>query len=306
MDQMLQSAGFASIGNLLDLPEEDQQVLPQTQLQQEKNLQMSSLISIQKSNSQPKVHASGLANPHSMMQPKTHQPTLTPSQLMLNSLPQSQTLPTDLSQPHSEALYQAHSSWMNMLPSTSGSSTTPVDKTILPQLQNVVSTVNLGCKLDLKKIAMHARNAEYNPRRIAAVIMRIREPRTTALIFGTGKLVCTGAKSEDASRLAARKHARIIQKLGFHAKFVDFKIQNMVASFDVGFAIRLEGLALTHGQFASYEPELFPGLIYRMVKPKIVVLIFVSGKVVIIGAKKRPEIYEAFNSIHPLLKSFKK
>lgn len=91
--------------------------------------------------------------------------------------------------------------------------------------RNIVSTVNLNCKLDLKKIALHARNAEYNPKRFAAVIMRIREPRTTALIFSSGKMVCTGAKSEEDSRLAARKYARIIQKLGFPAKFLDFKIQ---------------------------------------------------------------------------------
>ena len=64
---------------------------------------------------------------------------------------------------------------------------------------------------------MHARNAEYNPKRFAAVIMRIREPRTTALIFNSGKLVCTGAKSEEDSRLAVRKYARIVQKLGFQA-----------------------------------------------------------------------------------------
>lgn len=172
--------------------------------------------------------------------------------------------------------------------------------------RNIVSTVNLSCKLDLKKIALHARNAEYNPKRFAAVIMRIREPRTTALIFSSGKMVCTGAKSEDDSRLAARKYARIIQKLGFPAKFLDFKIQNMVGSCDVKFPIRLEGLVLTHSSFSSYEPELFPGLIYRMVKPRIVLLIFVSGKVVLTGAKIRQEIYEAFDNIYPILKSFKK
>ncbi|XP_074517743.1 TATA box-binding protein-like 2 isoform X2 [Sebastes fasciatus] len=152
---------------------------------------------------------------------------------------------------------------------------------IIPQLQNIVSTVNLGCPLDLKFIALQARNAEYNPKRFAAVIMRIREPRTTALIFSSGKMVCTGAKSEEQSRLAARKYARVVQKLGFAARFMDFKIQNMVASCDVCFPIRLEGLVLTHQQFSSYEPELFPGLIYRMVKPRIVLLIFVSGKVVL-------------------------
>uniref|UniRef100_A0A8C2NME0 TATA-box-binding protein n=1 Tax=Capra hircus TaxID=9925 RepID=A0A8C2NME0_CAPHI len=174
------------------------------------------------------------------------------------------------------------------------------------QQQNIVSTVNLGCKLDLKTIALRARNAEYNPKRFAAVIMRIREPRTTALIFSSGKMVCTGAKSEEQSRLAARKYARVVQKLGFPAKFLDFKIQNMVGSCDVKFPIRLEGLVLTHQQFSSYEPELFPGLIYRMIKPRIVLLIFVSGKVVLTGAKVRAEIYEAFENIYPILKGFRK
>ncbi|XP_006894397.1 PREDICTED: TATA box-binding protein-like protein 2 [Elephantulus edwardii] len=185
---------------------------------------------------------------------------------------------------------------------------TPVSECsgIVPQLQNIVSTVNLACKLDLKKIALHAKNAEYNPKRFAAVIMRIREPRTTALIFSSGKMVCTGAKSEEQSRLAARKYARVVQKLGFPARFLDFKIQNMVGSCDVRFPISLEGLLLTHQQFSSYEPELFPGLIYRMVKPRIVLLIFVSGKVVLTGAKERSEIYEAFENIYPILKGFKK
>lgn len=132
--------------------------------------------------------------------------------------------------------------------------------------------------------------------------MRIRDPKTTALIFASGKMVVTGAKSEDDSRLASRKYARIVQKLGFDAKFSEFKIQNIVGSCDVKFPIRLEGLAYSHGQFSSYEPEvscplstsrvaftqflqLFPGLIYRMLKPKVVLLIFVSGKIVLTGAK---------------------
>jgi transcription initiation factor TFIID TATA-box-binding protein len=177
---------------------------------------------------------------------------------------------------------------------------------ITPTLQNIVATVNLDCRLDLKTIALHARNAEYNPKRFAAVIMRIRDPKTTALIFASGKMVVTGAKSEDDSKLASRKYARIIQKLGFNAKFTDFKIQNIVGSCDIKFPIRLEGLASRHHNFSSYEPELFPGLIYRMLKPKIVLLIFVSGKIVLTGAKVREEIYQAFEMIYPVLQDFKK
>ncbi|KAK0258288.1 TATA-binding protein (TBP) [Friedmanniomyces endolithicus] len=214
---------------------------------------------------------------------------------------------------------------------------------IIPTLQNIVATVNLDCRLDLKTIALHARNAEYNPKRFAAVIMRIREPKTTALIFASGKMVVTGAKSEDDSKLASRKYARIIQKLGFNAKFTDFKIQkyacvlcthhrptrtdldrSIVGSCDIKFPIRLEGLASRHHMFSSYEPELFPGLIYRMMKPKIVLLIFVSvsferhgrcktslltsskGKIVLTGAKVREEIYQAFELIYPVLSDFRK
>jgi len=153
--------------------------------------------------------------------------------------------------------------------------------------------------------------------------MRIREPKTTALVFASGKMVVTGAKSEDDSKLASRKYARIIQKLGFNAKFSDFKIQNIVGSCDIKFPIRyvlgavttmstwltvysLEGLASHHHTFSSYEPELFPGLIYRMMKPKIVLLIFVSGKIVLTGAKVREEIYQAFELIYPVLSDFRK
>ncbi|KAF2069257.1 hypothetical protein CYY_009427 [Polysphondylium violaceum] len=197
---------------------------------------------------------------------------------------------------------------------TTGNSSTPAQNVdiskhpsgIIPTLQNIVSTVNMATELDLKAIALGARNAEYNPKRFAAVIMRIREPKTTALIFKSGKMVCTGAKSEEASRLAARKYARIIQKLDFPAKFTDFKIQNIVGSCDVKFPIKLEGLHNSHTAFTNYEPEIFPGLIYKMIQPKVVLLIFVSGKIVLTGAKVREEIYDAFEQIYPVLTAFRK
>lgn len=167
--------------------------------------------------------------------------------------------------------------------------------------RNIVSTVNLRCPLKLKTIALHARNAEYNPRRFAAVVMRLREPKTTALVFASGKMVCTGAKNEEASRTASRKYARIIQKLGFPVSFSSFTIQNIVGSSDVGFPIDLELIANKHNAYCSYEPEVFPGLVYRMMDPKIVLLIFVSGKLVLTGAKKKSDIDTAFKKIYPVL-----
>jgi len=131
--------------------------------------------------------------------------------------------------------------------------------------------------------------------------MRIREPRCTALIFRSGKLVCTGARNDYDANLGTRKFARILQKLNYPVKFMEFKIQNLVATVDLRFPIRLENLNQMHGQFSSYEPELFPGLIYRMVKPRVVLLIFVNGKIVFTGAKSKPEISE---SLEKYLSSF--
>ncbi|XP_076176974.1 TATA binding protein [Ptiloglossa arizonensis] len=307
MDQMLPSPGFSipSIGTPLHQPEEDQQILPNA-LQQQQQQQQQQQYQLQQLHTMSPNMQSGMlmiGTPQKTMHAYATAPTFaTPQSLMQPQTPQNMMSPLVQNNNHIAPSSIGPSTPGPMTPMTPASA----DPGILPQLQNIVSTVNLNCKLDLKKIALHARNAEYNPKRFAAVIMRIREPRTTALIFSSGKMVCTGAKSEEDSRLAARKYARIIQKLGFPAKFLDFKIQNMVGSCDVKFPIRLEGLVLTHGQFSSYEPELFPGLIYRMVKPRIVLLIFVSGKVVLTGAKVRQEIYEAFDNIYPILKSFKK
>ncbi|KAH9934967.1 uncharacterized protein B0H18DRAFT_979211 [Fomitopsis serialis] len=206
----------------------------------------------------------------------TVSPYQTQQQQPSSSYPQSQTQAQ--SQPQSSSSSQTAVATQPAPlagPSTPGPQHITAVEGIVPTLQNIVATVNLDCRLDLKTIALHARNAEYNPKRFAAVIMRIRDPKTTALIFASGKMVVTGAKSEDDSRLASRKYARIVQKLGFDAKFSEFKIQNIVGSCDVN-----------HGQFSSYEPEVIvPGLIYRMIKPKVVLLIFVSGKIVLTGAK---------------------
>ena len=114
-------------------------------------------------------------------------------------------------------------------------------------------------RLDLKTIALHARNAEYNPKRFAAAIMRIREPKSTALIFASGKMIVTGVKCEPDARLAARKYARVLQKLGYNARFCNFSIHNVVASVDVGFPIHISQMQAVHHAFSSYEPGRWHG-----------------------------------------------
>ncbi|XP_029709094.2 TBP-related factor [Aedes albopictus] len=173
-------------------------------------------------------------------------------------------------------------------------------------VRNCVATVGLGCELNLQAINFRLRNSEYNPARFHGVVMRIREPRCTALVFRSGKIVCTGARNEAGAYLAARKFARIVQKLGYNVRFLEFKVQNLVATVDLRFPIRLENLNQVHGQFSSYEPELFPGLIYRMVKPRVVLLIFVNGKIVFTGAKSEREVSDSLENIYPILQSFRK
>jgi len=159
----------------------------------------------------------------------------------------------------------------------------------------------------LKQIALRCRNTEFNPRRFAAVIMRLREPRATALVFASGKLVITGTKSSHNSSLATKKIAYILERVGFQpASYINFKVQNIVGTVDVGFPVRLEGIAFAHPTFSSYEPELFPGLIYRLVQPKVVLLIFVSGKVVITGAKTEDQLVEGLKKVFPILLEFRK
>jgi len=176
-----------------------------------------------------------------------------------------------------------------------------------PLIHNVVATANLGVSLDLKKIALTARNAEYNPRRFAAVVMRIREPKSTALVFKSGKLVVTGTKSEKDAKHAARKFGRIIMKVGYpDAKFKEFHVENLVSTFAVPFPIHIEQLYrdLPPERHSQYEPEVFPGLIYKA--PTGTLLIFVSGKCVMIGMKTQDDIDKAFLDIIPRLDSHRK
>jgi len=131
-------------------------------------------------------------------------------------------------------------------------------------------------------------------------VIRLRDPKTTALVFNTGKLVVTGAKSEYECKTAARTFAKMVRKCGYDVNFKEFKIQNIVGVADVNFPIRLEALQIQHKKFCQYEPEVFPGAIYKLMQPKVVMLIFVSGRIVIIGAKNKNDTKKAFDFIYPV------
>ncbi|KAK0637029.1 hypothetical protein B0T17DRAFT_479348, partial [Bombardia bombarda] len=166
---------------------------------------------------------------------------------------------------------------------------------------NIIATVNLDCRIDLKLLSKHARNIEYNPKRFGAAVVRVRDPRTTALIWANGKMTLTGAKTVELAHYAARKHARIIQKMGFNTKFKDFKVVNVVGTATLPFGIRLEGLVANYHNFAFYEPELFPGLVFRSITPKCTFLVFYNGKIVLTGAATVDDLYDAWQRFYPIL-----
>ena len=171
-----------------------------------------------------------------------------------------------------------------------------------PIIQNIVCTANVGSTLYLPGLARVLHGSEYNAKRFSAVTFRLREPKTTALFFGSGKIVCTGAKNKNDARLALMKYVRIIRKrMHLDVNIFDFDIQNMVASANVGFPISLEKVCIHYRKESSYEPELFPGLIFRMTHRTVVFLIFLSGRIVITGAKDPSQIKSAFNTIVPIL-----
>jgi len=161
------------------------------------------------------------------------------------------------------------------------------------QIQNVVSTFYLGRpKLNLKDISSRCKYAEYNPHKFAAATLRIYYPRTTALIFGSGNLVCTGAKTVEESLFACRNGVNILQKSGLNVSLLNFKTQLVVGTAGTHDSpIDLVRMRSEYGPHVRYEPDLFPGLVYRLPSPKIVFLLFRSGRVVVTGAKTERELW---------------
>jgi len=169
------------------------------------------------------------------------------------------------------------------------------------QIQNVVAVASLEQKIDLLAIMKVFRNAEYRPRRFPGLVFKLKRPKTTTLIFSSGKMVCTGAKSEKMAYGAVRKVVQELKKAGIIILGEPrITIVNMVASADIGDEVDLEAAADILDNI-MYEPEQFPGAIYRMKEPKVVILIFASGKLVITGAKREEQVHEAADKIRTIL-----
>jgi len=168
-------------------------------------------------------------------------------------------------------------------------------------LENVVASASVDQKIDLIEITKKFPDTEYNPEQFPGLVFRLTKPKTATLIFRTGKMVCTGAKSEEMAIKAVNTVVQMLRKSKIKIKKdAVITVQNMVASINLGGRIHLEKAARTLAR-SMYEPEQFPGLIHRMIDPKTVILLFASGKLVCTGAKNESDVYRSVHNLHALL-----
>ena len=170
------------------------------------------------------------------------------------------------------------------------------------KIENVVASASLNHGIDIKAVCKAFPETEYRPEVFPGLVFRLKKPKTATLIFGSGKMVCTGAKSEKASRTALRSIVRRLKKANILIRGkAEIKVQNIVASANLGGRVDLLGLYQRCGRdmggMIMYEPEQFPGLIYRMKDPKAVLLLFSSGKMVCTGARNEADVYSAVEKI---------
>ena len=192
---------------------------------------------------------------------------------------------------------------------------TPNVEELKPEINNIISSVSLGSNLNIKNIALKIKNAEYT-NNFSKLILKSKNTKATATIFSSGKMVCSGAKTEKQSKSICIKFGKIVNKVGFNVELKNFKIQNIIASYDVKFKICLPKLfneintliniSKNIYNYVKYNSDNFPGLIFYMNDLKVSLLVFEYGKVVISGAKKKEEIEDIFRNVYPLLIESKK
>jgi len=179
------------------------------------------------------------------------------------------------------------------------------EKTAIVSIQNVVASASIKQTLNLNSIVRTFPSVEYRPEQFPGLVYRLKKPKTATLIFSSGKMVCTGARSE---RLAKRAVMKVIEELKSNGIVIlskpDIQVQNIVASGNLFGRIDLEKTTYALKR-TMYEPEQFPGLIYRMDNPKTVMLLFASGKFVCTGARSESQVYEAVKNLQMNLEKAK-
>lgn len=165
-------------------------------------------------------------------------------------------------------------------------------------IENVVTSATLETELSLDSLASDLHGAEYNVEQFPGIIYRSNNPRGTVLIFRSGKLVCTGASDLDTAHDVYTAFLEKLDELGVEHGSPDMEVQNIVGTGDLQHLLNLNAIAIGLGlEQTEYEPEQFPGLVYRMDDPDVVVLLFGSGRTVVTGARDDDEIREAIRRV---------
>ena len=171
---------------------------------------------------------------------------------------------------------------------------------------NIVVSTSLEHDIPLEKMAATLSNTEYNPEQFPGLVIRIKEPKTSALIFSSGKVVCTGARTIQKVEESIVKLIASLKKIGITITIKPIiNIQNIVASGSVGFPLNLNVLAMKL-ENTEYEPEQFPGLVYKLDEAKATFLLFSNGKIVCTGTKSENEVYSALDMLIENLKKVMK
>ncbi len=175
---------------------------------------------------------------------------------------------------------------------------------------NIVVSTSLEHDVPLEKMASTLPNTEYNPEQFPGLVLRIKEPKTTALVFSSGKVVCTGAKTMDEVSKSIGRIIKTLEKIDIKIKITpEINVQNIVASGNIGMDLNLNVLAMKLPN-TEYEPEQFPGLVYKLGgktgSDRATFLLFSNGKIVCTGTKSEDEVDNAVDKLIENLKKVKK
>ena len=169
-------------------------------------------------------------------------------------------------------------------------------------VQNIVATASLGKPVSLTKLARTQSNTEYNPEQFPGPVLRVKKPKSAVLVFSSGNLVCTGTKSIAQVKEVINQVIKQLAKIG--VKITDkpkITVQNIVASGSIDMKLNLNYLALAL-ENTEYEPEQFPGLVYKLVEPNSTFLLFSNGKLVCTGTKNKAQLDESMVILNKNLK----
>jgi transcription initiation factor TFIID TATA-box-binding protein len=174
------------------------------------------------------------------------------------------------------------------------------------KIENVVASASLNVPIKLEKLVSNLDNVEYEPEQFPGLVLRLKDPKAAALIFSSGKVVCTGAKSPKDSKLVIAKIVVKMNKIGIKIpKNYRVQLENIVASAKLNRELNLNNIAFSL-ENTEYEPEQFPGLVYRMDIPRVTFLLFGSGKIICTGGRSIEDVKRAVAKIDKRLKNLKK